>query len=91
MNLDLTRERLIQFQDALERFVDVLAQATKAEEEASEALTPLWGDAFAKDFIARHDELREPVARFAQSGAEKCHDFVDRQIGGLGRYLDGGR
>lgn len=91
MNLDDTRDRLIHFQHAFESFVEALRAATMAEEESLEKLTQLWDDSFGREFSLRYDEIREPVADFMTSGAEKYGGFLDGQILALERYLDGGR
>lgn len=89
MGFDETRDRLIDFRDALAGFVEVLRQADRENDAAVERLAGTWDDSFSAEFERRLGELTGPVAQFTGRDAERYVAYLDDQIDGFGRYLDG--
>lgn len=89
MGFDATRDRLIDFRDALAGFVEVLRQADVENEAAVTRLAGTWDDTFSVEFGRRLAEFSGPVGNFTAHEAERYLAYLDDQIDGFGRYLDG--
>lgn len=89
MGFDATRDRLIDFREALVAFVEALRQADVENEAAVTRRAGDWDDTFAVEFGRRLAELTGPVAQFTSHDAERYLAYLDDQIDGFGRYLDG--
>ncbi|MFV0428692.1 MAG: hypothetical protein ACK5KO_04605 [Arachnia sp.] len=89
MGLELTREELIRFRGAVADFVEVLRQSQAENAAAEERLAGTWDDSFAASFHQRLADLTGPITRFSDADAENYLGYLDEQIAGFGRYLDG--
>lgn len=89
MGFDETRDRLMYFRDALAGFVEVLRRADLENAAAVARLSGTWDDSFSVEFGRRLAELTGPVVQFSSRDAERYLAYLDDQIDGFGRYLDG--
>jgi hypothetical protein len=91
VSLDETFDRMRVFAAALDRF-DEAMQASVAElKRRHEAASPLWQDAFARDYQAAWAPLEEGLERWCRHEGPQYRDFVAARMRALARYLDGAR